>query len=104
MPTYYQHALAIADALGKLPGVEVIPNPPQSPMMHLQLSVTTADLERRAFDIARREKIWTFPCPFSTVSPAVQRIEFTVGDATLDFTPAEVRDLIAALTNAPAPP
>jgi len=104
MPTYYNHALAIADALGKLPGVEVIPNPPQSPMMHLQLSVTTADLESRAFDIARREKIWTFPRPFSTVSPTVQRIEFTVGDATLDFTPTEIRDLIAALANAPARP
>ena len=104
MPTYYQHALAIAAALSNLPGVEVIPNPPQSPMMHLQLSVTTDDLQRRAFDIARREKIWTFPRPFSTVSPAVQRIEFTVGDATLDFTPTEVRDLIAALTNAPARP
>jgi threonine aldolase len=98
MPTYYQHALAIADALGNLPGVEVLPNPPQSPMMHLQLSVTTADLQRRAFDIARREKIWTFPRPFSTVSPAVQRIEFTVGDATMDFTPTEVRNLIGALT------
>ena len=62
------------------------------------------DLESRAFDIARREKIWTFPRPFSTVSPAVQRIEFTVGDATMDFTPTEVRDLIAALINAPARP
>jgi threonine aldolase len=97
MPTYYRHALAIADALGNLPGVEVLPNPPQSPMMHLQLSVTAADLQHRAFDIARREKIWTFPRPFATVSPAVQRIEFTVGDATLDFTPAEVRDLVGAL-------
>jgi hypothetical protein len=97
MPTYYQHALAIADALGNLPGVEVLPNPPQSPMMHLQLSVTTADLQSRAFDIARREKIWTFPRPFSTVSPTVQRIEFTVGDATMDFTPTEVRNLIGGL-------
>jgi threonine aldolase len=104
MPTYYQHALAIADALGNLPGVEVIPNPPQSPMMHLQLSVTAAELQSRAFDIARRDRIWTFPRPFSTVSPTVQRIEFTVGDATMDFTPGEVRDLIGALSSAPTHP
>jgi threonine aldolase len=100
MPAYYKHALAIADALANLPGVEVLPNPPQSPMMHLQLSVTAAELQSRAFDIARRDKIWTFPRPFSTVSPRLQRIEFTVGDATLDFTPIQVRDLIAALTSA----
>jgi threonine aldolase len=102
MPTYYEHALAIADALAGLPGVEVIPNPPQSPMMHLQLAVTGADLESRALEVARRDKIWTFPRPFSTVSPGLQRIEFTIGDATMDFTAMEVRDLIAALTSAPA--
>ena len=100
MPSYYQHAIAIADALSDLPGVEVIPKPPQSPLMHVQLSVSAAGLESRAFDIARRDKIWTFPRPFSTVSPTLQRIEFTVGDATLDFTPAEVRDLIGALIDA----
>ncbi|HEX9097536.1 MAG TPA: beta-eliminating lyase-related protein, partial [Candidatus Dormibacteraeota bacterium] len=100
MPTYYRHALAIADALGELSGVEVLPNPPQSPMMHLQVPVTAEDLQSRAFDIARRDKIWTFPRPFSTVSPKVQRIEFTVGDATMDFSPTEVRDLIGALIDA----
>ena len=97
MSTYYRHALAIADVLADLPRVEVLPNPPQSSMMHLQLSVTAADLQSRAFDIARRDRIWTFPRPFSTVSPMVQRVEFTVGDATLDFSPTEVRDLIEAL-------
>jgi threonine aldolase len=102
MPSYYQHAVAIADALSDLPGVEVIPNPPQSPLMHVQLSVSAAGLESQAFDIARRDKIWTFPRPFSTVSPTLQRIEFTVGDATMDFTPAEVRELIKALASAPA--
>ena len=102
MPSYYQHAVAIANALSDLPGVEVIPNPPQAPLMHLQLSVSAAGLESRAFDIARREKIWTFARPFSTVSPRLQRIEFTVGDATMDFTPAEIRALIKALVSAPA--
>ncbi len=101
MPTYYKHALAIAEALGDLPGVEVIPAPPQAPMMHLQLSVTAAVLQSRALDIARRDKIWTFPRPFATVSPMLQRIEFSVGDATMDFTPTEIRDLIGALTSGP---
>lgn len=103
MPEYYHHALATAAALADLPGVEVLPDPPQSPMMHLQISVTAAALEHRAIDIATREKIWTFPRPFSTVSPTLQRIEFSVGDATLGFSPAEVRDLIGALASGPPP-
>jgi hypothetical protein len=102
MSKYYKHALAIAEALGDLPGVEVLPAPPQAPMMHLQLSVTAAGLQSRALDIATRDKIWTFPRPFSTVSPMLQRIEFSVGDATMHFTPPEIRDLIGALTSAPA--
>jgi threonine aldolase len=65
MSKYYKHALAIAEALGDLPGVEVLPAPPQAPMMHLQLSVTAAVLQSRALDIATRDKIWTFPRPFS---------------------------------------
>jgi hypothetical protein len=101
MPKYYEHALAIAEALGDLPGVEVIPAPPQAPMMHLQLLATAAALQRRALDIATRDKIWTFPRPFATVSPMLQRIEFSVGDATMDFTPTEIRDLIGALTSGP---
>ena len=104
MPTYYRHALAIAELLDDIPGVEVLPNPPQSTMMHLQLPVTAAELESRAFDIARRDRIWTFPRPFATVSPMVQRIEFSVGDATLEFTPSEVRDLIEALASPRARP
>jgi len=101
MSKYYKHALAIAEALAGLPGVEVIPAPPQAPMMHLQLSVTAEELQSRALDIASHEKIWTFPRPFSTVSPMLQRIELSVGDATMDFTPTEVRDLIGALASGP---
>lgn len=104
MSEYYQHALAIAEALGDLPGVDVLPDPPQAPMMHLQLSITAAALENRAVEIATEDKIWTFPRPFATVSPTLQRIEFSVGDATMDFTPSEVRHLIEALACTPSHP
>src|ERR1700682_4539914 len=104
MPSYYQHAIAIAGALSDLPGVEVIHKQPHSPLMHGHLSVSAAGLESRAFDIARRDKIWTFPRPFSTVSPTLPRIEFTLRDGNMDFTPAEVRELIRPLASAPASP
>jgi hypothetical protein len=30
------------------------------------------------------------------------RVEFSIGDATMEFTPAEVRDLVERLASAPA--
>ncbi|HEY0493417.1 MAG TPA: beta-eliminating lyase-related protein [Candidatus Dormibacteraeota bacterium] len=101
MPAYYKHALAIAGALGDLPGVEVLPNPPQAPMMHLQLSISAEDLVGRCVEIARRDQIWTFPSPFSAIAPRLLRIEFSIGDATMKFTPAAVRDLVERLVSGP---
>lgn len=97
MAQYHRHALAIADALTGHPGVEVLPDPPQSPMMHLQLMVTIEELQRRVVQIALRDRIWTFPRPFSTLSPALLRVEFSIGDATMGFSPTEVRSLVDRL-------
>jgi threonine aldolase len=97
MPRYFEHALSVAEALKDLPGVRVLPNPPQSPMMHLQLEVTVPALEQRALHLADREKIWTMPRPFATEGPDLQRVELSVGDGTLEFEPGEVRDLVDRL-------
>lgn len=97
MPRYYRHALAIAEALGGLHGVDVLPTPPQAPLMHLQLAVTAQDLRAHALEIARRDRVWTFARPFASDTPRLQRVEFSVGDATLGFQPDEVRRLIGAL-------
>ena len=97
MGTYYRHAVNISKALVNLPGVEVLPSTVQSSMMHLRLALTADELRERALDIARREKVWTFARPFASDGGSLQRIEFTVGDATLLFTPEEVRDLIGQL-------
>lgn len=99
MGKYYRHAVAISKALADLPSVEVLPLPVQSSMMHLRLSITPEELRERAIDMARRKKIWTFARPFVAEGGSLQRIEFTVGDGTLDFTPDEVRDLIEQLAS-----
>jgi threonine aldolase len=97
MPRYFDHARAIARALAGLPGVEVLPEVPQAPMMHLALSLTADQLLHNALLIAERHRVWTFAAPFASDTPHRQRIEFTVGDATLDFTPDEVRSLMEEL-------
>jgi threonine aldolase len=97
MPQYYRHALAIADEIRGIPGVEVIPDPPQSPLFHVALPVTRQDLETRALNIARRDGLWTFAAPFAVDAPRRLRVEFVVGDATLTFTAEEIRRLFAEL-------
>jgi hypothetical protein len=43
------------------------------------------------------EGIWASPFCMPTGDPAVQRLEFSVGDATLEFTPAAVAEIFAGL-------
>ena len=47
MAAYVEHARAIAAALAGIEGVEVVPDPPQTPMMHLHLRYDRGRGERR---------------------------------------------------------
>lgn len=100
MPTYAEHARAIAARLEGLPGVRVLPNPPHTNMMHIRIAASASELRARAWQIAEQDGIWTFPDAYAVDSPLEQRIELWVGDATLGFRPDEVRDLILRLATA----
>ena len=97
-PAYLEHARALAAALAGTPGVTVVPDPPQVPMMHLLLRVSADDYLAAARRLADERGIWISPGTMTTTDPAVQRIELSVGDATLAFEPAEVSDIFAAVT------
>lgn len=97
MPGYLDHARAVAAAAGGLDGLSVLPSPPQTSMMHLQLGATPSDLRRRAVALAEEQGVWTWPEPFAVDGPASLRVELSVGDATLGFAPAEVATLVRRL-------
>jgi threonine aldolase len=97
MPRYLSHAQAIADALKDLPGVRVVPDPPQVPMMHLLLATSQEGYGAAARRLAAEQGTWTWPQAMTTGDPAVQRVELSVGDGTCALDSAEIRDLIAAL-------
>jgi threonine aldolase len=98
MAGYLAHARAIAAALREVPGVRVIPDPPQTAMMHLMLATTAEQFSASARKLAAEQGIWTWPTAMTTADPAVQRVELSVGDATCALTPAEVAAAISALT------
>jgi threonine aldolase len=102
MPRYYQHARAIARAVRDIPGVEVLPNPVQSPVMHIRFAVTLARLQARVIDIARSEKVWMFSRPWASEGPRLQRFELHVGDATLELSANEIRGLFERLAGSTA--
>jgi threonine aldolase len=96
-PTYFRHARAIAKALRGLEGVEVLPDPPQSAMLHLRVRATPEELRTRAVQIAKAEGVWTFARPFASEGPGLQRFELSVGDATLELSPGEIRSIMERL-------
>ena len=97
MPAYLAHARAIAAALGDLAGVRVVPDPPQTPMMHLLLSTTLGRFAAAARRLAVEQQLWTWADAMATADPGVQRVELSVGDATCALRPDQIREIIATL-------
>jgi threonine aldolase len=97
MPAYLSHARAIAAALGDVPGVRVVPDPPQVPMMHLLLDTTPDRFAAAVRQLAAEQGIWAWPQAMTTPDPGVQRVELSVGDATCTLEPDRIRHIIAAL-------
>jgi threonine aldolase len=102
MRQYVDHARALAAELRTVDGVEVVPDPPQTPMMHLHLTAPAEPLAAAMRRLAVEDGVWTWPRSFPSDLPSRRVVELTVGDATLDRTPAEVRDLVAGLLAAAA--
>jgi threonine aldolase len=96
MPAYLERARAIADAVRDLPGVTVVPDPPQTPMLHLLLR-TDADRFSAAVRTLAENGLWTWERAMPTVDPGVVRVELPVGDATMALPIDEIRAAIAAL-------
>jgi hypothetical protein len=66
-------------------------------MMHLLLRVDAAQYVAAVRSLATERSIWCSPFCTPTADPGVQRLEISVGDATLQFKPTEVADIFAGL-------
>ena len=97
MPEYVAHARAIAAELSGVEGIDIVPDPPQTPMMHVHLRTTPAAAVRGIRHLAEVERIWAVGGTAPTDTPGIRRIELSVGDATLEFAPAEVARIVRRL-------
>lgn len=99
MPRYFEHALAIAAALRSVRNVEVVPDPPQTPMMHLHLRVDERAFLAAARRIAAEQSVFTWSRTAAGGKPPIRVVELTVGDATLGFAPHEVAGIVEQLVS-----
>ncbi|MEO8273725.1 MAG: beta-eliminating lyase-related protein [Chloroflexota bacterium] len=97
MSAYRAQALALADALRDLPGLQLVPDPPHGSMFHLIFHRDADALKKAALRLAQEDGIWTWSGFYPTEIPGISRVELSVGDATLEWTPAEFRDVIERL-------
>jgi hypothetical protein len=97
MEDFYVHAQALAAAMGALEGVEVVPDPPQTPMFHLHLRGDGDAIFERALALAREQRVWILPALQPTALPGVSRAEITVGEPALAIPPGEAARLLAQI-------
>jgi threonine aldolase len=97
---YLERASAIADALREVPGVRIVPDPPQTSLMHLLIDTTAEEFEATARSLASERGIWTWRRAMTTINPRVQRVELTVGDGACALSVAEAVAAIGAFAAA----
>jgi threonine aldolase len=104
MEAYRDKAVAIAARLARLPGVEVIPDPPHINMMHLTLRGAAARLERAALEVAHETGVWIFGKVVPTDLPSTQRVELTILEGAMEIDTEEIGRLFEAVLERAAPP
>jgi threonine aldolase len=95
--TYRAKAQEIASTLASFSQIEIVPNPPHTNMMHLFVQGEREHLLAAALEIAQDTGVWLFSWAAPTALPSYQRIEWTVGDATLDVGNEEISALFHTL-------
>jgi threonine aldolase len=90
MDRYVEKAIAIGSHLSRIEGIEIVPSPPQTNMMHVFLRGDKERLEAAAIDIARERGIWLYKTLSPSSLPSYFKFELTVGDAAMDLSEDEI--------------
>jgi threonine aldolase len=97
MGSYLLHARKVAAALSALDGVEVVPDPPQVPMMHVYLRTTPEAFNAGVRRLATEQRLWAFGGSMPTDTPGMRKVELYVGDATFELVPEVIAGAVRAL-------
>lgn len=95
MAAFRDHAVAIAKALTSGGVVDVLPDPPHTPMFHLRLPVPAAAAEAASKALVEEQGVHVFTRARPESWPDRCRVELTVGENAMGFSPDEVAALFA---------
>ncbi|HXO10335.1 MAG TPA: beta-eliminating lyase-related protein, partial [Solirubrobacteraceae bacterium] len=93
MPRFLEHARALAGAMSQLSGIDVVPDPPQTPLFHVHVRGDLQTLQQRALDVAEQRRVSLFHRLVPSVVPNVNTIEVNVGEPALEISPEEAAEL-----------
>ena len=100
---YHQRTQAIARVLSAIPGIAVVPDPPQTNMMHVYLRGAPERLLEASVEIARTERVQLFRRLLPIGVPGVGAVELAIGDAADQFTDDEIGAYFCRIMAAAAP-
>jgi len=95
MPEFLAHARALGAALREVDGIDIVPDPPQTPLMHVHLRGDREPLERRSLQLASERGVWLFGPLRATGVDGVSKLELTIGEPALEISPDEAAELFS---------
>lgn len=97
MPEWLAHARAVVAAVGGLPGLRVLPDPPHTELFHVFLALDPEVALIARDRVAQEQGIWLFERVRAGEMPGTCRFELSMGEAGLAIAPEEARTAFEAL-------
>jgi threonine aldolase len=89
MEACYGHAAALGAELAKRDWIDVVPDPPQTPMLHVYLRGDRERLVEAALDVAEERRTWLFGPLADSPLPELHKAELQVCEPGLEVTAEE---------------
>jgi threonine aldolase len=99
MPSFVRKAREIGAALAKVDGIDMVPDPPQTAMLHVHVRGELERVREALYEIANERCTLIAGYFDATAATRVQKTEITVGAASLDVPTAEIAELYAELVS-----
>ena len=90
MEGYVARAREVSAAFAQIPGIMIVPDPPQTNAFQIYLPAGRKELQKAAEKLAETEQIWLFGAFEETRFPALTMAEITMGEAAEQWTTEEM--------------
>jgi threonine aldolase len=97
MPEFLARAKSIAGLLAGIPGVQVVPSPPQTPLFHVHLAAEPARVTDQAKLLAEKTGLLVFGRVMRLPNPLTCAFEISVTEQLDDVRDDEIRDFVSEL-------